>query len=131
VLGFVGIAIATYPLLDTGQTTLKGLVILMVSMVVVSAASVYYAAIEWQLPNLLINGWQVLIGGILLLPVTLCFADFQHSALEPLFWRSVLWLSIAVSIAGLICWFHLLKADTIRASLWLFLCPLFGFYYAW
>ncbi|HEX8607373.1 MAG TPA: EamA family transporter, partial [Pedobacter sp.] len=44
---------------------------------------------------------------------------------------SVLWLSIAVSVIGLICWFYLLKIDTVKASLYLFLCPLFGFIYAW
>jgi drug/metabolite transporter (DMT)-like permease len=42
-----------------------------------------------------------------------------------------LWLSLVVSVIGLICWFYLLKIDTVKASLWLFLCPLFGFFYAW
>jgi drug/metabolite transporter (DMT)-like permease len=40
-------------------------------------------------------------------------------------------MSIGVSMVGLICWFYLLKIDTVKASLWLFLCPLFGFFYAW
>ena len=45
-------------------------------MVAVSAASVYYATVQWELPNLLINGWQVFLGGVFLLPVTLLFARF-------------------------------------------------------
>ena len=100
-------------------------------MIAVSAASVYYATVQWELPNLLINGWQVFLGGVFLLPATLLFADFSATVWDGTFWYPVLWLSLAVSIVGLICWFYLLRLDTVKASLWLFLCPLFGFFFAW
>lgn len=131
VLGMTGIGIATYPLLENSHTTPLGIILLLISMVAVSAASVYYASIKWELPNLLINGWQVFLGGIFLLPATILFADFSATTWDPQFWGSVIWLSLAVSVLGLICWFHLLRVDTIKASLWLFLCPLFGFIFAW
>lgn len=131
ILGMCGIGLACYPLLQNSHTTLAGLILLIASMVAVSIASVYYASVEWKLPNLLINGWQVFIAGILLLPFTLGMSDFTTVSLDSNFWLSVLWLSIAVSIIGLICWFHLLRIDTVEASLWLFLCPVFGFFYAW
>ncbi|MBC8984814.1 EamA family transporter [Pedobacter sp. N36a] len=131
VLGMTGIAFATYPLLGHQSTSLMGIGLLMLSMVVVSFASVYYARVTWALPNLLINGWQVALGGLFLLPVTAIFGDFQSFQPDATFWYSVLWLSLAVSVVGLICWFFLLKLDTVKASLWLFLCPLFGFFYAW
>ena len=131
ILGMSGIAIATYPLLQGTSTSFTGVVLLLISMVAVSAASVYYATIQWKLPNLLINGWQVVLGGIFLLPFTLSLGDFSVTHLDLTFWASVLWLSLAVSIIGLICWFYLLRIDTVRASLWLFLCPLFGFFFAW
>ena len=100
-------------------------------MIIVSAASVYYASIQWKLSNLLINGWQVMLGGIFLLPITLLTSDFSSMNWDARFWMSALWLSLAVSIVGLICWFYLLRIDTVRASMWLFLCPLFGFFFAW
>nr|WP_255484529.1 DMT family transporter [Pedobacter sp. AK017] len=127
----LGIALATYPLLKNSNTTISGVAILMLSMVAVSFASVYYARIQWTLPNLLINGWQVTLGGLFLLPFTLAFSDFSALNFDHRFISSVLWLSLSVSVAGLICWFYLLKIDTVKASLWLFLCPLFGFFYAW
>ena len=130
-LGMTGIAIATYPLLENSFTTTGGVVILLASMISVSAASVYYASVDWKLPNLLINGWQVFLAGIFLLPVTLIFGDVKSTHWDQQFWFSVLWLSLAVSIIGLICWFYLLRIDTVKASLWLFLCPLFGFFFAW
>jgi drug/metabolite transporter (DMT)-like permease len=131
VLGMAGVAVATYPLFRESFTTVTGITLLLISMVAVSAASVYYATIKWTLPNLLINGWQVLLGGFFLLPFTLVFSDFNATHWDMMFWGSVLWLSLAVSVVGLICWFYLLRIDTVRASLWLFLCPLFGFFFAW
>jgi drug/metabolite transporter (DMT)-like permease len=131
VLGMAGVAVVTYPLFRESFTTVTGITLLLISMVAVSAASVYYATIKWTLPNLLINGWQVLLGGFFLLPFTLVFSDFSATHWDMMFWGSVLWLSLAVSVVGLICWFYLLRIDTVRASLWLFLCPLFGFFFAW
>lgn len=131
VLGMAGVGVATYPLLADSFMTLQGITLLLVSMIAVSAASVYYATIKWELPNLLINGWQVFLGGVFLLPATLMFGDFSKTVWDESFWFPVLWLSLAVSIVGLICWFYLLRIDTVKASLWLFLCPLFGFFFAW
>ena len=131
VLGMGGVAVATYPLLADSFTTIEGVTLLLISMIAVSAASVYYATVKWELPNLLINGWQVFLGGVFLLPATLAFSDFSKTVWDSTFWFPVLWLSLAVSVVGLICWFHLLRIDTVKASMWLFLCPLFGFFFAW
>lgn len=131
VFGMVGIALATYPLLKDSSTTFTGLLLLCLSMISVSFASVYYASVKWPLPNILINGWQVTIGGVLLLPFTASFGDFASVNFNATLIFSILWLSLAVSVVGLICWFYLLKIDTVKASLFLFLCPLFGFFYAW
>lgn len=130
-LGLIGVGIASYPLLGIGTTSLQGIGILMLSMLVVSVASVYYASVTWKLPGLLLNGWQIFIGGIITLPFTFLFANTETHQFDATFWKSVLWLSFAVSIVSLACWFYLLKRDTIKASMWLFLCPIFGFYYAW
>ncbi len=130
-LGLTGVAIAAYPLLGNGHTSPLGITLLMASMLVISSASVYYASIQWKLPSLLLNGWQIFIGALILLPFTVVFADFDKHRFDATFWKSVLWLSFAVSVISLACWFYLLKRDTIKASMWLFLCPIFGFYYAW
>lgn len=129
-LGLVGVGIATYPLLQNSYATLNGLLILLGGMVSVSAATVYYARFNWRLPNLVINGWQVMLGGLLLLPFTLLTADFHNDHYDARFWTSVFWLILPVSVGALQLWFYLVRQDTIRASLWLFLCPIFGFTYS-
>ncbi|GAB3975316.1 DMT family transporter [Spirosoma terrae] len=135
-LGLVGVGVATYPLLQNSFATVEGLMILLGGMVAVSAATVYYASITWRLPNLVINGWQVLLGGILLLPFTFIMASFEptafsNSQFDVRFWASVFWLIVPVSVAALQLWFFLVRQDPIRASLWLFLCPIFGFAYSY
>lgn len=130
VLGLAGVGLATYPLLATSYATVKGLLILLAGMVSVSLATVYYARVTWRLPTIAINGWQVSFGGLTLLPVTLLWADVGATRWDAQFWGGVLWLVFPVSVAALQLWFYLVRQDAVRASLWLFLCPIFGFLYA-
>jgi drug/metabolite transporter (DMT)-like permease len=130
-LGMTGVGLATWPLLQDSHATVGGIIILMSGMLAVSVATVYYARIKWDLPNLVINGWQVFLGGLLFLPITGFFADFESTHLNGEFWLSVGWLIIPVSVIALQLWFYLVRKDAVRASLWLFLCPVFGFLYSW
>ncbi|HEU4552678.1 MAG TPA: DMT family transporter [Chitinophaga sp.] len=131
ILGLTGVALATYPLLYNSHATLGGLAILLFGMLSVSIATVYYSRVQWRLPNIVINGWQVFLGGFLLLPFTGLAAHFNTSRLTPTFWAAVFWLIIPVSIAALLLWFYLVRQDPVKASFWLFLCPIFGFIYSY
>ena len=130
VFGITGVGIATYPLLKNSFADVEGLIILSVSMISYSVGTVYYSSQKWTLPLLVINGWQVLLGGILLVPITLFFTDWTNNTYDLRFWSSVFWLVIPVSIVAVQLWLYLLKKDPVKASLWLFLCPIFGFSYA-
>lgn len=130
VFGITGVGIATYPLLKNSFADVEGLIILSVSMISYSVGTVYYSSQKWTLPLLVINGWQVLLGGILLVPITLFFTDWTNNKYDLRFWSSVFWLVIPVSIVAVQLWLYLLKKDPVKASLWLFLCPIFGFSYA-
>ena len=129
-LGLLGVVVATIPLFERAYATTEGLLILLASMLSVSAATVYYARFDWQLPTVVINGWQVFIAGFVLLPITLLTTHVPDQHFDARFWTSVGWLIGPVSIVALQLWFGLVRADAVRASLWLFLCPVFGFAYA-
>ncbi|HZY80701.1 MAG TPA: EamA family transporter [Cyclobacteriaceae bacterium] len=124
-LGMAGVAIATWPLLENGYATVFGVVLLITSMFTYSIGSVYYASVKWSLSRSVINGWQVLIGGLLLLPFTLIF-EGGGTTYDTGFWLSIGWLIFPVSIGAVQLWLYLLKEDAVKASLWLFLCPIFG-----
>ena len=128
-VGIAGVTIATYPLLRSGHATTTGMILLGLSMVAYSIGSVYYSSVKWSLPKSVINGWQVFIGGLLLLPFTLLF-EGSGTSYDSRFWLSIAWLVIPVSIAAVQLWLYLLKEDAVKASLWLFLCPIFGLLYS-
>jgi probable blue pigment (indigoidine) exporter len=118
-------------LLQNSTATVQGLVLMLLSMLCYSGGVIYYAETKWRLSSIVINGWQVFIGGIMLLP----FAFFMHhpnaiNHFDAKFWASEGWLIVPVSIISVQLWLYLLKVDAVRASLWLFLCPVFGFVYA-
>jgi probable blue pigment (indigoidine) exporter len=65
----------------------------------------------------------------LLLPFTLIFED-GHTTFDTQFWLSIGWLIFPVSIGAVQLWLYLLKEDAVKASLWLFFCPIFGLLYS-
>ena len=130
ILGMLGVLIATYPLLQTSYVTIQGLLILLLSMVSYSVGTVYYSEIEWKLPRLAINAWQILFGGACLLPLTWWLFDPSKNHYNAPFWGGVVWLVLPVSVGAVQLWLYLLKVDAVKASMWLFLCPIFGFLYA-
>lgn len=129
--GVIGIALAIFPLLLNAHATPLGVTLLVFSMVCYSVGTVYYQSINWTLPKLNINAWQVLFGGIMLLPFTISIFEQNKNDFELPFWTSVIWLVVPVSIIAVQLWLYLLKAEPTRASLWLFLCPIFGFLYSY
>jgi probable blue pigment (indigoidine) exporter len=128
-LGSLGVVVAAYPLLQNSQATVGGLLLLALSMFTYSFGSVYYAAVKWELPRTVINAWQVFIAGFLLMPLTF-FMHQKENHFDITFWVSQAWLIIMVSIFAVQLWLRLLKADAVRASLWLYLCPIFGFLFS-
>ncbi len=128
-LGFLGVAIVIYPLIKESYVTLWGLTLMFFSLLSYSIGTVYYSSRTWRLPILAINAWQVLFGGICLLPFTFTMTDFSRNHFDHNYWVSVGWL-VVVSILAVQMWLYLLKINPIKASLWLYLCPTFGFIYA-
>ncbi|RYZ30443.1 MAG: DMT family transporter [Chitinophagaceae bacterium] len=127
----IGVLCAAWPLFGTAAVEPKGLLLLFASMLSYSAGAIYFSAKKWNgLSLLTINGWQTFFGGIFLLPFALFF--YQHSAnhFNVVYWLSVEWLAILVSVFAVQLWLWLLQRNAVRAGLWLFLCPLFGFAFA-
>jgi drug/metabolite transporter (DMT)-like permease len=128
-IGMLGVAIATLPLLKTKHATVSGVLLIVLCMLMYSIGSVYYASVKWKLQRTTINAWQVFFGGLMLLPFAWIFESGTNS-FDLKFFLSLTWLVIPVSIGAVQLWLRLLKDDAVRASIWLFLCPIFGLTYA-
>jgi probable blue pigment (indigoidine) exporter len=123
---FLGLVIASWPHLQDAQASLFGIVILSLGMLVYSFGTVYFKKQNMQLSTLSVNAWQVLIGGLILIPFSFLFytrpIQFNRD-----FYLSLFWLTIVVSIFTMLLWLYLLKKDTVKASRWLYLSPIFGY----
>lgn len=123
-----GVVVAAWPLLQNSFATVNGILIMLVSMLAYSVGAIYFSRTKWSdLHILTINGWQTLIGGVLLLPVLFFTYKAELNRFDIHFYSSVVWLAVPVSIAAVQLWLWLLKRNAVTASYWLFLCPVFGF----
>lgn len=131
VICFIGVAIVAYPLMQTSLTTVEGILLMTASMISYSVGNLYVSRQKWNdLHILTINGWQTLLGGALLLPVLIYTYEGSQNVYDTYFWLSVSWLAIPVSIVAVLVWLFLLRENPVKASYWLFLCPIFGFFIA-
>jgi drug/metabolite transporter (DMT)-like permease len=129
ILGFIGCGVALFPLLQNSFATPMGILYLTLSMFSYSSAAIYFSKVEWQISRTAINGWQVFFGGIFLLPLTFLLHKTENH-FDSNFYFSLLWLIFPVSVLAVSLWLWLLKQNTLKASYFLFLCPIFGFTYA-
>lgn len=127
----LGVVCAAWPLFSDATVTANGLLILLFSMLSYSVAAIYFSFKKWNdLSLFTINGWQTFFGGLFILPVTLLFYKGEQNHFTKTFFLSLVWLVIPVSIIAVQLWLWLLSINPVRAGLWLFLCPLFGFVFA-
>jgi drug/metabolite transporter (DMT)-like permease len=127
-LCMAGVFVAAYPLLENSYASTDGILILLASMLSYSVGAIYYARQKWNdLNTLTINGWQTLLGGVFLLPVLLFTYRHEQNNWDYRLIGSVVWLALPVSIGAVQCWLWLLTVNPLKASYWLFLCPVFGF----
>lgn len=124
----LGLLIVALPLVQASYTTPGGLAILLLSMASYSAGAIYFARTSWNGLNMLvINGWQTLFGGLSLLPIALLVFDRSLNVYDASFWMATAWLALPVSIVAVLLWQYLLREHPVKASFWLFLCPIAGF----
>jgi probable blue pigment (indigoidine) exporter len=123
-----GIVVAAYPLLKNSYATPGGILILFISMLSYSAGAVYFSKNKWHsLHMMVINGWQTLFGGIFLVPLLFAFYNGSKNVYDIKSIGGTLWLALPVSIGAVQLWLYLLRDNPVKASFWLFLCPVFGF----
>jgi probable blue pigment (indigoidine) exporter len=113
-----GIIVAAYPLLKQSYATQGGILILFIGMLSYSAGAVYtYLSLTAGK-----HYWR-----FFLLPFLFVFYTVDKNIYDIKYFGGMLWLTIPVFIGAVQLWLYLLRDNPVRASFWLFLCPVFGF----
>lgn len=126
--GAAGIFIAIYPELIHSNFGMVSIIVLGLGMFSMAMGSVYFKKVHLQMPNSILNAWQLIIGGFVLLPIAYLFErksffiDYNFELFGSLFW-----LIFVLSIGAMLLWFYLLSKDPVAANNWLFLTPVFGY----
>ncbi len=130
-IGIIGVTICSLPLIVASHASVRGLIILFLSMSVYSVGTIYFQKNKWEGLHLLtINGWQTLFGALFTLPALLFTWDASKNNFDIAFWGATFWLVFMVSIAAVQSWIFLLRNYGDRSSYWLFLSPIFGFLFS-
>ena len=130
-IGIIGVSVCSFPLIVSSHASVKGLIILFLSMSVYSIGTIYFQKNKWDDLHLLtINGWQTLFGALFTLPVLILTWESNKNNFDISFWGATLWLVFMVSIAAVQSWIFLLRNFGDRSSYWLFLSPIFGFIFS-
>ncbi len=125
-----GLVLASIPNLYNSHATLQGLLALIAGIAALSSGSIYYANSGLSLKKMEVNTWQITIGGLLFLPVVLLNSRHNFIISDLNFFLSIIWLIVPVSIVAYAMWLNLLQKDSVKAGLWLFLTPAFGYFMA-
>lgn len=127
IVSALGLLTATLPSLGTSQASAHGILLTVVSVTTYAFGSVYFKWARLKLPNLVINSWQISFGAFLLLPFAILLNGPTLPQITSNLVGALAWSVLAVSIAAVLIWFYLLKKDPLRASMWMFLTPVFGY----
>ncbi|MFE0558560.1 DMT family transporter [Paenibacillus sp. NPDC058910] len=123
----IGLFIATYPSLANSHASLSGILLLVLAMVSMAVGSLVFKKANLQLPNLVINAWQVFIGGIIIMIPALFLESGNPVNVDAHLVEYLIWSVFGLSIFSMGLWFYLLKQDAVKANNWLLLNPVAGY----
>lgn len=130
-LGFLGVAFIVRNRIGigshSGTDTLEGFILVLAALFTLAFGTVLYK--KWPVRTDVVTGtgFQIILSGVLLLPVALWIEDFSMIDFTPGFAAAFAWLVLVVSITGYQLWFNLLeRGSASAASVWFFLTPPLG-----
>lgn len=127
IISIAGLILAAIPNLQHSHATVGGLIALIVGITALSLGSIYFSRSAFQLPKMVVNTWQITLGGLLFIPVVWLNPGIIYLKPDANFVFTFLWLVIPVTIIAYALWLNLLQKDAVKAGLWLFLTPALGY----
>jgi len=133
ITGIILIVIGRQTMKFAGLIDIVGILLLVISMIVSAFANILVSRHKGQISPILLNSYQLGIGGIVLMVISLPVEGIPVFDWDLTFIIALLWLSILSAVAFSI-WFSLLKKPGVKVSelnMWKFLIPVFGAVLSW
>lgn len=112
---------------------LVGILSLLASHVAVALGDMYVNRKKTAVSPLMLNAWQMILGGVGLFLLSLLFEPFKGFVFPWPYYVSIFWLS-SVSALSFTLWFVLLQRDGVKVSelnFWKFILPVLGALLSW
>ena len=135
-IGIIGIAIITLTSAESNLSNnhyIFGIVLLLLSCISSSIGNIIISHRKSFINPIALNSSQMLLGGIILLIISLPLNGLPRIPTEVNFYIALLWLSFISAVAFSI-WFILLKTQDVKVSdlnIWKFVIPIFGAVFSW
>lgn len=132
VLGIVGVASIVWHRMSVGTDSLHGILFTLASLASIVAGTILFKLMAPKGSLWLGNGVQNLVAGVVLIPISLTFADSDAIVPSARLLGAFAFLTLGGSILAYMLWFHLLKTiGATAASAYHFLMPPLGMLFAW
>ena len=136
IIGVTGIAIITVnksPLGQGSYSQILGIAILIISSISSAIGNIIVSKNKTSINPLVLTSYQMIIGGFILLTLSVLFHGIPPIVTDLTFYIALLWLSLISAIAFSI-WFWLLQKPEVQVSelnIWKFIIPVFGVVLSW
>ena len=133
ILGIIFIVGGRQALEPVENANLLGALLLIISMAVSAFANIIVSRHKGEINPVLLNSYQLTIGGIALILISLPLEGFPDIRWNMEITLALAWLSF-ISAAAFSIWFSLLKIPGVKVSelnMWKFLIPVFGATISW
>ena len=122
-----GLLVVVAPSLGLASATPRAVGMVVLAVLINSIGSVYARRVQLQLPPFVVNGWQLVLGMLMLLPLAALLNNGMVFRASPNLLFAIGWSALPVSIGAMAIWFGMVRKDALRASTWLFLTPIAGY----
>lgn len=133
VSGIVLLALAKDSSLGNRSTVLFGILILIASNICGSYGNILISKNRMGISPLVLNSFQIFIGGLSILIVSFFVEGFSFVPKPPVYYLSLLWLSF-IAAGGFSLWFMILSRLEVKVSdinIWKFIVPVLGAILSW
>jgi drug/metabolite transporter (DMT)-like permease len=129
-LSYVGVAWVMWSRIG-GTDSAPAMLVWLAAAFFLVAATILFKRWRLRADLLVVNGAQLLAGGLVLAPLALVAESVRRVRLTPALVGAQAYLVVAISMSAMLLWLWLLRhGDATRASAWFFMNPVLGLFMA-